>query len=79
MPYIKDIDKWPFPKDITNWKEQPGQRNFMLLAALAQNNSEWFSLWKSLGEKNQQDQSINSLQSKSPLLWIGLNSSNLNK
>lgn len=68
MPYLKDKTKWPYAKDVVNWDEQPNARQFMLLAALAGNNPEWFNLWKALDEK---DQSMLTSM-KNPLLWIGL-------
>jgi len=68
MPYLKDKTKWPYAKDVANWDDQPNARQFMLLAALAGNNPEWFKLWKALDEKNKSF----SASLKNPLLWIGL-------
>jgi hypothetical protein len=51
LPYIKDISKWPHQKDVSDWESQPGQRNFMVYAAIANNDERWFNLWESLGRK----------------------------
>ena len=72
LPYLKDKTKWTFGKDVSHWEEQPDARQFMLFAALAQNSPEWFSLWKSLSEKNNSDESRLALPAKNPLIWIGL-------
>ena len=73
IPYIKDIKKWPFGKDVSNWNEQPGQRIFMAFASIRQEDSELFAMWKILGEKNSASDSTNFIPAKSPLLWIKLN------
>lgn len=71
LPYLKDKTKWTFGKDVSHWEKQPDARQFMLFAALAQNSPEWFSLWKSLSEKNSSDESRLALPAKNPLIWIG--------
>ena len=71
-PYLNDKTNWPYKKDVSHWDEQPDSRQFMLFAALADNNPKWFSLWKSLGEKNKNDQSRLALSKQNSLLWIGL-------
>lgn len=72
LPYLKDKTTWTFGKDVFHWEVQPGARQFMLYAAVAQNNPEWFKLWKSLDEKDRSDESRLALPLKNPLLWIGL-------
>lgn len=72
LPYLKDKTTWTFGKDVFHWELQPDARQFMLYAAVAQNNLEWFELWKSLDEKNKSDESRLALPLKNPLLWIGL-------
>ena len=76
-PYLIDKNTWPYGKDVSNWEEQPNARQFMLFAALAGDNFKWFELWKSLGEKNNNDESRLSQALKNPLLWIDLKKNNL--
>jgi peptidoglycan/xylan/chitin deacetylase (PgdA/CDA1 family) len=72
MPYIEDIKKWPFEKDVSDFKDQPGQRPFILLGSLSQGNAGWFSLWKTIGMKYSGDENRRSSILKNPILWIGL-------
>lgn len=72
LPYLKDKNKWPYAKDVANWNEQPGARQFMLLVALAGDDPEWFLLWKALDQKNNKGEKRVSGSLKNPLLWIGL-------
>jgi hypothetical protein len=71
-PFLKDKTIWPGQKDVAHWEEQPDARQFMLFAALAGNNREWFDMWKSLNKKNSSDESRMSQGLKNPLLWIGV-------
>jgi len=70
LPYLKDISKWPHPKDVADWDKQPGQRNFMIFAALAGNNPGWLSMWESLGRKN--DKNINFTERVHPVIWLDI-------
>jgi hypothetical protein len=70
LPYLNDKSKWKGNKDVDHWDQQPEARQFMLFAALAGNNTEWFELWKSLAEKNSSDESRRSMMLKNPLIWI---------
>jgi hypothetical protein len=70
LPYLKDKSKWTVAKDVDHWEQQPEPRLFMLFAALAGNNPNWFDLWKSLDEKKGNDQNRLSMMLKNPLIWI---------
>lgn len=70
LPYLKDKSKWKGGKDVDHWDQQPEARQFMLFAALAGKNPRWFELWKSLAEKNRNDDSRRSMMMKNPLIWI---------
>lgn len=76
IPFLKDKSKWPYEKDISHWEEQPEARQFMLFATIAENNTAWFDLWKSLTEKNGSDESGLSMMLKNPLIWINVNNNN---
>lgn len=71
-PYLRDKSTWKYGKDVAHWESQPEARLFMLYAALAGNDVRWFTMWKSLNEKNNSDESRIALPLKNPLLWIGL-------
>jgi hypothetical protein len=74
-PYIFDKSQWPYNKDIAHWESKPDARKFMLFATLALNSSEWFSMWKSLTEKNCSEENRDSRSFKNPLLWINFHKS----
>jgi len=70
LPYLKDKKKWTGGKDIDHWDVQPEARQFMLFAAIAGKNKAWFNLWKSLSEKEGNEESSMSMMLKNPLIWI---------
>jgi len=77
LPFLKDKSKWTYPKDVSHWDEQPEARPFMLFAAFAQQDGNWFKLWKTMTEKNDSDEARLGLTIRNPLLWIYLNNNNL--
>ena len=72
-PYLVDKSKWPYNKDISHWENPPSARPFMLFAALALDNQEWFSMWKSLDEKSKGDASHKSMTFKNPIIYLNTN------
>ena len=77
MPFLKDKSTWTYPKDVSHWNEQPEAQPFMIFAAFAQQNNDWFTLWKKLTVKNDSDEARLGLPIRNPLLWIDLNNYNL--
>jgi len=71
-PFLLDIDKWTYKKDISHWDEQPGRRPFMIFAALSQNETEWVTIWKKNNPDFPSDESSRNMPLKNPILWIGL-------
>jgi hypothetical protein len=71
-PYVMDKNKWPFPKDISHWDEQPGRRPFMFFAALIQQQPEWVSIWQSCSPNFPSDESKRNMPLKNPILWLGI-------
>jgi hypothetical protein len=49
----------------------------MIFAAIAGNDPDWIDLWKSLDEKKYTDETRIGMMLKNPLLWIGIDKSNL--
>jgi xylan 1,4-beta-xylosidase len=70
LPHIKDISKWPRPKDVSDWESQPGPRNFMVYAAMANLGDPWFTLWESLMKKRSAE--IIRDERNHLLLWLDL-------
>ena len=71
-PYVMDKNKWPFPKDISHWDEQPGRRPFMFFAAIIQQQPEWVSIWQKCSAGFPSDESKRNMPLKNPILWLGL-------
>lgn len=71
-PYVIDKDKWPFPKDISHWEEQPGRRPFMFFAAMTEQQPEWIAIWKKCNAGFPSDESKRNMPLKNPILWLGL-------
>ncbi len=60
----------PGKQDVDHWDTQPDPCQFMLFAAIAGSNREWFELWKSLNLINYSEAGRLSQAVKNPLLWI---------
>ncbi len=69
-PFVYDKTKWPYPKDILHWDEQPGRRPFMFFAALMQNDTDWVDIWKQSNAGFPSDESLRNMPVKNPMLWI---------
>jgi hypothetical protein len=76
MPYLNDKTKWPYKKDVSHWNNKPSARHFMLFAALAGDDNQWFELWKSLDKNSSNNKNSESVSFKSSLLWIDFNNKN---
>ncbi len=71
--YVMDKSKWPFPKDISHWDEQPGRRPFMFFAAMIQQQPELIAIWDKCSAEFPSDESKRNMPLKNPVLWLGLN------
>lgn len=71
-PFLLDITKWPYKKDISHWDEQPGRRPFMFYAAMAQKQLEWVTIWQKNNPNFPTDESLRNMPLKNPLLWMDL-------
>jgi len=72
MPFIKDKSTWTYKKDVLHWDEQPSRQPFMLFAAVAQNDIEWFKLWEKQSKEFPNDEIRRNLPLKNILLWIDI-------
>jgi hypothetical protein len=71
-PFVIDKNKWPFPKDISHWDEQPGRRPFMFFEAMIQQQPEWVTIWQKCNADFPSDESKRNMPLKNPILWLGL-------
>ncbi len=79
MPFVKDVATWSYARDVAGWEALPGPRNFILLAALSENNAGWLTLWKSLAAKDLAGESRKALPLSIPIIWISLIDNKLNR
>jgi len=70
MPYIADISKWPYPKDIQHFDEMPPAMPFLLLAGVAYNRNNCLTLWQELAKKPQGDELRRNIAIRQPHNWI---------
>ncbi|MFZ4455937.1 MAG: alginate lyase family protein [Bacteroidales bacterium] len=71
-PYLLDISKWTYKKDIAHWDELPGRHPFMCFAASSQNDLEWVEIWKKNNSEFPSDESKRNLPLKNPILWLDI-------
>lgn len=69
-PYLLDISKWTYPKDVMRWDEQPGRRPFMFFAALESPKSDWLEIWKNSNPEFPSEESKRNMPLKNPILWV---------
>lgn len=71
-PYIQSPAKWPYPADITHFKELPGRRISMLLAGRAYTEPPYIDLWRSLSPLPQTaaPEVLRTFPVTQPLLWF---------
>jgi hypothetical protein len=71
FPFLLNRSAWPYPADLSHFKDLPSRRISLLLAGRAYNRPEYVDLWKSL--KPLQDDAapelLRSVPITQPLLW----------
>ena len=71
-PFIETPAKWPYPADITHFKELPGRRISLLLAGRAYTQPPYVDLWKSLAPlpRSAAPEVRRTFPVAQPLLWF---------
>lgn len=69
-PFIENKNKWPLQPDVMYWEEWPVAQPFLVFAALAYGQNDWFNTWKNLEYKPQVEEVVRNLIVKYPLIWI---------
>lgn len=70
FPYIKNKNKWPYPKDVLHWNEWPVRQSSLLFGGINLNNQEYLQVWKSLNGDYSTPEIVRNMPVKYPLLWI---------
>jgi len=69
-PYITDKASWPFAHDVMYWDEWPVAHPFLVFAAKAFDNKEYFDAWKSLEHNPEVGEVVRNLPVRNPLIWM---------
>jgi Alginate lyase len=68
-PMLNDPARWPYPADVSHFREVPRRRPALLLAGRAYTRPEYVDLWKSLPHPSIDDPLRASFPIRQPLLW----------
>jgi hypothetical protein len=69
-PFIRDKKQWPHPPDVEYDNEWPMRQSSLLFGAQAFDQSDLFSLWKTLEADSQVEEVVRNFFLRQPLLWI---------
>ena len=70
LPYIRDKAAWPYPPDVMHYDEVPVQSVGLLLAALAYQDDEMVSTWRSLDPTQRSAEIARNFPLRQPVLWV---------
>jgi hypothetical protein len=73
VPFIKNKNSWPYPKDVMYWNEWPVRESFLLFAGIAYHEQEYVALWNSLPADPTEMEIIRNYPIRQPLLWMKQN------
>jgi hypothetical protein len=71
VPYMARPETWPYPADASHFKELPGRRPVLALAARAYAQPEYAALFLKLKDVTDPDL-LRSMPIRQPLLWTGV-------
>jgi hypothetical protein len=69
-PYIVDKSKWIRKPDVMYWDNWPVAQPFLVFAAEAYDNKQWFETWKNLDHDPKVEEVIRNLPVRHPLIWL---------
>ena len=69
-PVVKDPARWPYPADVTHFREVPRRRPALLFAGRAYLRPDYVDLWRSLPAPGPTDPLRASFPIRQPLLWV---------
>jgi hypothetical protein len=70
FPFIAERSLWPYKADAQHFKELPGRRTSLLLAAHAYARPEYAALWKTLPPDPASPEILRTMPIHQPLLWV---------
>jgi hypothetical protein len=69
-PFIRDKRQWPQKPDVEYDTEWPMRQSSLLFGALAFDQPDLFSLWKTLRADSQVEEVVRNFFLRQPLLWL---------
>jgi hypothetical protein len=69
-PFMFDICKWPYKKDVQHFEEFPSAMPFLLFAGLAYKRDDYLLLWKDLSKKAQGEEIRRNIAIRQPYIWL---------
>ena len=69
-PFVADKKKWTFKQDVMYWENWPVAHPFLIFGAIALNDQNLFSTWKSLDHAPTEEEVIRNLPIRNPLIWF---------
>jgi len=69
-PFVKDKNKWPYPKDIMYWEQWPVATPFLLFGYQQYKIENWWFTWKKLNHFPTNEEVIRNLPLRNPLIWL---------
>ncbi len=69
-PFLKDKSAWPLKPDVQAWDGWPARQPCLLFAGLAEGNTDYLELWKSLKPDPQDLEVRRNIAITQPVLWL---------
>lgn len=70
VPYIEDKTQWPYPPDVMYYENWPVAHPFLLFAADAFDEEEYYKLWAGLDHFPETYEIVRNLPVRNPLIWF---------
>ncbi len=70
LPYVQQKAEWPHGKDVMYWESWPIAHPFLLLGAIAYNDTSLLDTWAALEHHPTEAEVIRNLPLRYPLLWF---------
>jgi len=70
VPYMEDISKWPYPKDVQFFEDFPAAMPFLLFAGVAFDREDYLRLWAELAKKSQSEEARRNIAIRQPYIWL---------
>ena len=70
-PYLKDKSAWPLKPDVQAWEGWPARQPCLFFAGLAEGNTDYLDLWKTLKPDPQDLEVRPNIAITQPVLWLG--------